>query len=322
MQTAPTTKRSMPITFPVRGPAAWLGRNLRGDRSWIHRLSPNEIADLDVLVQRRQAGRLDFSQLTRDDAPLPTLGKTIARWLEEIRLGRGFVLVKGIPLDRYSPDEAAIAYWAIGLHLGLPKPQNKAGDLLGHVRDTGEIARDPNVRLYRTTKAQDFHTDGADIIGLLCLRPAKAGGLSRIVSSVSVVNEVARRRPDLAPLLFEDFPWDLTDDRALGSPSAVARFRICRAEGGELKTFFIGWYIRNAQRYPEVERLSDDQQTLIALMEEIANDENFHLDMDFEPGDIQFLDNATILHARTAYEDFAEPERKRHLLRLWLTARQ
>ena len=320
MQTAPSSRPSTPITFPVRSAAAWFGRDLRSDRGWVHRLSPDEIADLDALVERTRARGLPFAQMTRDEALLPVLGNTIARWLEAIRHGRGLVLVKGIPVERYSPDEAAIAYWAIGLHLGKPKPQNKAGDLLGHVRDTGEIARDPHVRLYKTTKAQDFHTDGADIIGLLCLRPAKAGGLSRIVSSVSVMNEVARRQPDLAPLLFEDFPWDLTDDRALGAPSAVARFPICRAEDGELSTFFIGWYIRNSQRYPEVERLSGNQIALLDLVEEIANDPDFHLDMDFDPGDIQFLHNATILHARTAYEDFQEPERKRHLLRLWLTA--
>jgi hypothetical protein len=312
----PATKTQ--IEFPVRGPSAWLGRDLCRARDWVHHLTPAEIADLDGLIARTRGA--DFEKLTRADAVLPVLGDAIAKWLHDIRHGRGFVLVKGVPTMRYSIDEAAVAYWAIGLQLGTPKPQNSAGDLLGHIRDTGEIASNPNVRLYKTTKAQDFHTDGADIIGLLCLKPAKSGGLSRIVSSVSVLNEVARRRADLVPLLFQDFPFDLTDDRAAGSAAAVARLPIARVERGELKTFFIGWYIRNSQRYPDVERLSAGQIELISLIEEIANDPDFHLDMDFESGDIQFLHNATILHARTAYEDFDEPERKRHLLRLWLTA--
>lgn len=317
---AATTNRATPIAFPVRTAAAWLGRDQRADRSWVYHLSAQDIADLDAVIERAQARGLNFAELTKSDAAMPSLGKAIAAWREDIRHGRGFVLIKGVPTDRYTEAQVEIAYWAIGLHLGTPKPQNKSGDLLGHVRDTGELASNPNVRLYRTTKAQDFHCDGADIIGLLCLQPAKSGGISRIVSSVSVLNEATRRRPDLAPLLFQDFPFDLTDDRPLGSAATIARFPFCRVKNGELKTFFVGWYVRNSQRYPDVERLTAGQLALIELIEEIANDPDYHPDMDFEPGDIQLLHNATILHARTAYEDFDEPERKRHLLRLWLTA--
>jgi hypothetical protein len=311
---------STPISFPVRSPAAWLGRDLRRDRSWIYPLSSEEIAALDDVVARARTRNLTFDQLVKTDTTMPALRGAIGHWHENIHHGPGFVLVKGLPTHRYTEAEASIAYWAIGQNLGAPKAQNKSGDLLGHVRDTGESAANPNVRLYRTTKAQDFHCDGADVIGLLCLRPAKSGGISRIVSSVSVLNEVARRRLDVAPLLFQNFPFDLTDDRPLGSPATIARFPLCRVKNGELKTFYVGWYIRNSQRHPEVERLTPDQHALIDLIDEIASDPEFHLDMDFEPGDIQLLHNATILHARTAYEDFEEPERKRHLLRLWLTA--
>lgn len=318
MSAATPKQRPTPIAFPVQTPAAWLGRDARRDGAWVHRLSDEEIGDLDAFIDRTQsASHLD---LTRADAVLPVLGPTIERWRSQILHGRGIVLVKGVPTSRYTEAQSALAYWAIGLHLGIPKPQNRDGDLLGHVRDTGEIARNPNVRLYRTTKAQDFHCDGADIIGLMCLKPAKSGGLSRIVSSISVMNDVTRRRPELAPLLFEPLPFDLTDDRPLGSAASIVRMPLCRVVDGELKIFFIGWYIRNSQRYPEVERLTSEQLALIDSIERAANDPELYLDMDFEPGDIQFLNNATILHARTAYEDYDEPERKRHLLRLWLTA--
>ena len=172
--------------------------------------------------------------------------------------------------------------------------------------------------LYRTRSKLDFHTDGADIIGLLCLKRAKSGGLSRIASSVSVFNEVRRLRPDLVPLLFQGFYWDREADAGPGEPPYF-NFPICRYENGRLGTLYIGWYIRNAQRFKEVPRLTASQSELLDLIDTIANEQKFYLDMDFEPGDMQFLKNAVILHARTEYEDWAEPAKKRHLLRLWLT---
>jgi hypothetical protein len=202
--------------------------------------------------------------------------------------------------------------------MGKPVPQNRKGEVLGHVRDDGADPTQPGIRLYRTRAKLDFHTDGADIIGLLCLQRAKAGGLSRIASSVSVFNEVMRRRPDLAPSLFEGFYWDREADAGPGEPPYFS-FPICRYEGARLGTLYIGWYIRNAQRFPEVPRLTPAQHELLDLIDATANDPTFYIDMDFEPGDIQFLKNAVILPARTEYEDWLEPERKRHLLRLWLT---
>ncbi len=178
--------------------------------------------------------------------------------------------------------------------------------------------KQPGIRLYRTRVKLGFHTDGADIIGLLCLTRAKAGGLSRIASSVTVFNEVMSRRPDLAPLLFENFYWDREADAKPGEPPYFA-FPICRYANGRLGTLYLDWYIRNAQRFPEVPRLTTSQLELLDLIDSIANDPKFYLDMDFEVGDIQLLKNAVILHARTEYEDWPEPEKKRHLLRLWLT---
>jgi hypothetical protein len=202
--------------------------------------------------------------------------------------------------------------------MGRPVPQNRKGDLLGHVRDDGANPTNPGVRLYRTRAKLDFHTDGADIIGLLCLRKAKAGGLSRIASSIAVFNEVLRRRPELAPLLFENFYWD-REAAALPGETPYFAFPICRYQQGRLGTLYLGWYIRNAQRFPEAPRLTAEQRELLDLIDSIANSPTFYLDMDFQPGDLQFLKNAVILHARTEYEDWEEPEKKRHLLRLWLT---
>jgi hypothetical protein len=308
----------LPAT-PIDTAQAWLGPEQQHRRDWVHVLSRQEDAELRGAARALMASGKTLQQIVAADHALPLLAPLIQRWLRELDDGRGFVLVKGLSVDALSADEAALAYWIIGLHMGKPVAQNRAGDLLGHVRDTGDDPDKIGTRLYRTRAKQDFHTDGADIIGLLCLKRSRQGGLSRIVSSVSVFNEVARRSPDLLPLLFDNFHWDFEADAAPGMPRTIAH-PICKFEHGRLRTFYIGWYIRNAQRFPEVPRLSQAQTDLLDLIEAIANDPAVCLDMDFEPGDMQFLKNAAILHARTAYEDWEDPEKKRHLLRLWLSA--
>ena len=177
---------------------------------------------------------------------------------------------------------------------------------------------DPSTRLYKTRAEQDFHTDGADVIGLLCLRTSKRGGESRIVSSVTVFNEIVRQRTDLAPLLFDDWYWHYHEPE-MESPVHFTR-PICAKRGHGLNTFFIPWYIRRAQELDGVPALTAAQNEALTLLEKTANDPALYLDMEFRPGDIQLLKNSVILHKRTEYEDFDEPARKRHLLRLWLAA--
>ena len=303
---------------PIESPAGWRGSALRESDAWIARLSAADEDEIVALARRLRATGKPREALTLEDADPGRLGDLLRGWREELSRGRGFVLVRGLPLDRLSPDDATLVYWALGLHLGKPVPQNLAGELLTDIRDTGADPNDPSTRLYRTRAEQDFHTDGADIIGLLCLHGARSGGESRIVSSVTVFNEVLRQRPDLAPVLFEDFCWHYFEP-GMEHPIHFVR-PICAYRGGGLNTSFIPWYIRRAQELPEVPRMSEAQLEAIEIVERTANDPELYLDMDFLPGDVQLLKNSVILHKRTAYEDFAEPERRRHLVRLWLTA--
>ena len=195
--------------------------------------------------------------------------------------------------------------------------QNLDGELLTDIRDTGADPADPDVRLYRTRAEQDFHTDGADVIGLLALQAARQGGISRVVSSVRVYHELARQRPDLAELLHAPWFFHLPGGRARGLPEALPR-PIVRRVGAKLETFYIGWYLRNAQGLAGVPPLSAAQHEALALYEALANDPRLFVDMDLVPGDVQWLRNCFVLHKRTGYEDWPEPERRRHLLRLWL----
>jgi len=307
---------SEPALGPIPGPAAWYGRQLAESDEWIYRLSP---AETDALVGWAAALRgRPREQIGLGDVPPGALAPALQAWRETLRSGRGFVLIRGLPLDRMSDADAALAYWALGLHLGTPAPQNFLGETLVDIRDTGADPNDPSTRLYKTRAEQDFHTDGADIIGLLCLRTSRSGGASRIVSSVTVFNEVLRRRPDLAPVLFRDFYWHYFEPQ-MDTPVHFVR-PICSRRGGGLNTFFIPWYIRRAQDLPDVPALSAEQAATVELLETTANDPALYLDMEFRPGDIQLLKNSVILHKRTTYEDWEEAARKRHLLRLWLSA--
>ena len=184
--------------------------------------------------------------------------------------------------------------------------------------DTGDDASDPFVRLYRTAANIAYHCDAADVVGLLCLRRAKSGGASRIVSSVAVYNELLARRPDLVDRLYEPFQLDVRNEDASGALRYLP-IPPCRFAEGRLRTFYHSDYFRSAQRHEDVAPFSADEQTLLDLYEEIASSPELYLDMDLAPGDIQWLSNHTVLHARTQYEDWPEPERRRHLLRLWLS---
>ena len=270
---------------------------------WVHELSAAERADLVAAGQ--------------GDEALPVLGPLVDEWADELEDGRGFVLVRGFPVDALDPSEVERAYLAVGHRLGVLVSQNTDGDLLGHVRDDGSDPDDPNVRLYRTRAAQPFHTDGSDVVGLLCLRPARAGGLSTIVRSDAVFDEVNRRRPDLADLWFHPFHLDLHGQEADGDAPTLALPIASRGPDGRLRTLYLRWYIEQAQRHPHVPRLTADHVAFLDLVDAVADE--LRIDMDFRPGDVQLLSNAVVLHGRTEYEDWPEPERRRHLLRLWLT---
>jgi len=274
---------------------------------------------------RTELGRLlDAIERGDDEAAIESAVRAAtadatARTITALTTGPGFILLRGLPVQGRSRRALAVLYTMMGRAIGRPVPQNLDGELLTDVRDTGADPRDPDVRLYRTSAEQDFHTDGADVIGLLCLATASSGGASRLVSSVRVYQAVRALRPDLAPLLFEPWFFHLPGARTRGLPEALPR-PIATFDGKKLETFFIPWYIRNAQGLASVPPLDAARRELLALYEATANDPSLTLDMEFRPGDVQWLRNAFILHKRTAYHDHPEPERKRHLLRLWLAA--
>lgn len=300
-------------------PSNWRGVELARDESWVHRLDDEEVADLERGLAAAKATGKPIAGVERDDFPLGKLEGSIARWMAELERGRGFVNVRGLPVDRHSEEDAGLMLFGLGLYMGTAVSQNAAGDVLGHVRDTGADGTDPTVRLYKTRVELGFHSDGADVIALMCLRQGKSGGANKLVSTVALYEELRRRRPDLIHLLYEPFCFDNHGQESEGQPGYF-KMPICRYADEKLSFFHIPWYIRNAQRHADVPRLTAEQHELLDLIDEVADDPSIHFEMKLEPGEFNLLKNNTALHARTAYEDFDEPEKKRHLLRLWLTA--
>jgi hypothetical protein len=306
-----------PRLEPVAGPAAWRGSELaRRPETWTRRLEAREIEELDAARRAVRARGLAVAGMRREDFPLPTLAPVVAGWAREILSGRGFLLVRGLPVARWGDEDSALVFWGLGQHLGRPGAQNPQGELLGHVVDMHEEADNPNVRRYRTRGDIRFHCDLADAVGLLCLRAARQGGASRIASSVSVFDAILERRPDLAQRLFEPFLLDTRDEQREGTRPYFP-VPPCRFARGRLSTFWHSDYFRSVVRHPGVPPFTRSEQELLDLYEALAGSEELRLDMQFEPGDLQLISNHVVVHARTAYED--APGHERHLLRLWLS---
>ncbi len=286
-------------------PSVWTVRDFPDESVWSFDFSA---ADRQALVDYGRGGEMPFlAEHFSESAP---------RWAELLRSGPGFVRLRGFPIDALSEDQTERAYLGLGRLVGDPVGQDRDANVITHIRDE-RLPASPGVRKYRTNLRQDFHSDGSDLVGLLCLHPAATGGESRIVSAHAVYNEMLRRDSSLVEVMYRPMPWDQNDEQSPGEPPFFELPPIIDIDGLP-RLFFIAWYIRDSQRHPAAPRLSDDQRAALDLIESIANDPAFHIEMRFEPGDIQLLNNTTVLHSREAYSDPDDLAERRHLLRLWL----
>ncbi len=307
------------LTDILEVPAAWYGRELSKTDDWIVHFTEEDLTEIEAAFEVAEKSGKETRDLLPTDFPLPTLSRKMDVWRNEIKTGRGFQVLRGIPVEKWSQEKAEKFFWCFGLHLGRPGGQNQSGDLLGHVTDLGgEKKEDVLSRLYKTAANIDYHCDGADVVGLLCLKKAKSGGRSRIVSSVTVFNELMKERPDLAARLFKPVKLDIRNENSKAGRKYIEVIP-CKYGNGTLHTFYHADYFRSVQRHDEVPPFTREEQEMFDLYETIAAKPDLLMDMDLEPGDIQLLSNHTNLHARTEYEDHEDPAKKRHLLRLWLS---
>jgi len=323
MNTAPLATPPLPMPpGPVTGPAAWYGPDMARRTDWIHTFTSTELAELDAAIRAFEASGTPLIEITEANFTLPTLGARLKAILHELQDGRGFVLLRGFDVGRYTRAQAATAYMGVGAYLGRPRSQNAKGHVLGHVKDLGLDINDPNVRYYQTTRRLHYHTDSCDIVGLLCLKTAKEGGESFIVSSTTLFNEVLARRPDLAPALFVPYATDRRGEIPEGMQPWFDLPPLSWLDG-KLSGIYARQYIDSAQKnFPELPRLTRWHLEALDLYDALANDPSVHLQMAFLPGDMQFVHNHQILHSRNDFVNWPEPERHRHLLRLWLCPKE
>jgi hypothetical protein len=305
----------------LRTAAAWKGSEFDFRARALRTFTPAQLAEIDAALAsyERSAGE-DLLAVTPESFPLPTVGRFMRELLYDLRYGPGVVLLRGLPRERYSNEQLGTIYFALGTHLGRAVPQSHNGELLGSVIDVSDAA--PGVRGYQAGGQQRFHTDGTacDIVALMCLQAARSGGESRIVSAVAVHNALVERRLEFAQVFYDGFVYRLMDnDAAAGgipptTPQPVAVFAqregefFCNLNGGDIR--------RAVERGDAT--LTDLQIEAYDTFQRLANSPEFHLDMRIEEGDIQFLNNRTLLHGRLAYEDHEEVARRRYMLRLWL----
>jgi hypothetical protein len=307
----------MTLIKEALGTGDWRGRELVDSDAWRIRLDSAHRAELRCAVTAVETRGLELADFSDEDFPLPTLGPVLHSLVSELMEGRGFALLQGAPVTDLSERQCEILALGIGRHVGRTVPQ-KEGRHAQHVRDLGVDPSGSTSRSYQHSGQLGYHADPNDVVALLCLQPARSGGLSRIVSSVAVHNEIVATRPDLAEVLYQ--PW-WRDLRCGDGPDSFHQSPVYAADAaGRLTTDYGPDYMRSALRGSHVPPFSPMQLEAMELLDRLNSSPRFMLAMDLRAGDMQFLNNHVTLHSRTEYLDHPEPARRRDLIRVWLNA--
>jgi hypothetical protein len=300
----------------LRDPEAWNGRDFSSKGDVTVWLQPEHLTEIDEAVREALSRGRTLATMERGDFALPRTASLLAEIGETLKSGRGIVVLRGINIARYSQAELELIYWGLGTHWGEGISQSVMGDRLGHVRDFTQT--DPNARAYRNKQELTPHTDLADIVGLMCLKTARSGGVSIATSALAVHNELVRRAPQYLAPLHEGFFYHRRGEQGPGQASVTPhRIPVFSWHAGQLSCRYVRSYIETAAKEGHVE-LTTLQRDALDELERLTYELAFEFSL--EPGDIYLINNYTVLHARTAFEDWPEPERKRHLLRLWLVS--
>ena len=321
----------MTLRKPISGPCAWRGEEMACSTRWIRELCPSALSEIDRALRGCQAKGIPWRQTTRDAFPLPALADDLADIQHELEDGCGMIKLRGLPVERYAPEELRQIWFGLGSHLGRPVFQNRSGELMREIRDEGGNVgerygqlRDDGAKgqvmlsSYARTLSNGalrFHTDRCDVVGLLCARQARAGGVSTLASSVAIRNEMLKRRPDLLDVLYQDFHRSRFGEEAT-TPEAIYALPIFGEVDGKFTSHYSLTFIEVAQKVPGVPPLTAAQREAIDMLMALAQELSF--EMRLEPGDIQLLNNHVVYHGRTPFEDDAASGQSRLLYRLWL----
>lgn len=303
---------------PVRGPQAWFGPDLaQRPEDWTYALSAKQILDLREAIRSVEAKGMGVVDIRSDDFPLPSWEPLLQRVREDLFEGRAFAVLRGLPVADLSPLQRCLGYFGIGSHFGVATSQNAKGHAVGHVCDLGVDNHTTTGRGYQSNSRLRFHSDSTDVVGLLCVNKAKSGGLSSLVSSVTLYNEMLGRRPDLVRVLMGPLFRDRREEVPPGQGPWYV-IPVFNPYKGRVFSTYVRNTVRKAQRFPELPRISPQLEEAMDLLDALADDPAYHLDMDLQRGDIQFVCNHFVMHSRTSFEDHPDRAARRHLLRLHL----
>ena len=301
---------------PIQHPAAWTAIELPPKQELSISIDERHVLEFDrALIKAREAGA-SLETLASHDFPLGNIAEEVADWRTRLVTGVGLVLLRNFPIERYSIQDLEMIYLGLGCHLGLPVSQSNLGDRVGHVINIG--GDDRRERAYRNSRELSLHTDRCDYIGMLCLRPSRTGGVSGYASAIAVHNRILATRPELLGPLYEGYRLHRFGEQLPGeSPVTDHPVPVFSFSDGWPNVVYIRGYIDLAVDEKHYE-LSDLQLEALDYFDELAHSEEFCFDTVLEPGELAFTNNCLLLHRRTAFEDYKEEAKRRHLLRLWL----
>jgi hypothetical protein len=306
---------------PVSDGSAWTQDEVTRDRSWVYDLDDETIAEAEhALAEARAAGVRHHTQVTTASFPVPAGSELFRAVRDQLEHGRGFALVRGVPVAGKSVSDSEILFAGLSNHVGESVVQDPAGTHIDHVTDIGLSYDDIRVRGYMTNAQLTPHCDSADATTLLCLKPAKSGGVNTVSSALAIYNEILEHNPEILTTLYEGMHYNV---RGCGPPGPFHdvtshRVPVFSFHAGRLSCRFNEKGILSSEQIPGAPPITDRERIAITKVAELAGDPRFSIDLTLEPGEWLLMCNYTVFHNRSAYEDHPEPDRKRLLLRRWL----
>ncbi len=307
------------LTHHVLDERAWV-RSTLGPADWVVPLPDVAVAELEDVMHRLRWNLLPVLLLSPAQFAVPACAEVMATVARKLRGGIGLVVIDRLPVDHFSPEESRAVYWFLASMLGRPVAQKWDGTMIYDVRDTGKPL-EYGVRRSVTNLELLFHTDAPwldlppELVGLLCVHPAQEGGVSRFLSLVTVHNRLRRWHVDLLPRLYRPFPWDRQAEHAPGDEK-VAWQPVFQYDGQGLLCRCNDALIQTGAELAG-EPLDAEGREALTAMRAILDDPELWVEFTIERGQIQYLNNHHFAHSRTPFRDAAEPERRRHLIRLW-----
>lgn len=297
-------------------PAAWRGAELLRRDDWLHSFDTTEISELDAALDAVQG--LALEEISAANFSLPTLSAQLQAIQHSLEHGSGAAMLRGLPIERYTEKQATRIFWGLATHVGTPVSQSPAGERVFHVRDEGYSETDPKARGPSSRKRLSFHTDRCDVISFLCVRKAESGGENYLVSSVAIYNEMLRQRPDLVEVLMQPYRYQ-RHNVDTGNELPYYEQPIFSIYEGRFAANLLRVLIERAYAAPDSPAMSDMQREALGYLEQLADDPSMHVSFRQQPGDLVLLNNWVTLHRRSEFLDYEEPQRKRLLLRIWLS---